>query len=345
MAEEERPVLDRVEQRRRYGVDCGDYIRFEAGSWSPGGEHLRQLTVRNVSQRTVKFKYELPRTKYFSMNFPTVMTLSPGMLTTLDVAFRPVKLEEYDDFVGFSVHVIEGGVAAVTGRFRVPVMARIAALKVEIPFGVDFGFCPTKETTLQRFMLHNCGQIDALFDWTVPAAGEHETPFTVQPESGALKAGASVELAASFFSTSASVYVTTAACTVRPNTEEQFAQALVETMKISGISKFTHLSVSEAELNFGEVLVGAPNTSRAPTEKEFVLRNRSLVRASFSIENVESDHDPRFFFSPLNGVVEAESTVTIKVRYSPLSAGTFTHDHHRFSKRILMLIVFVLQLV
>ncbi|KAG2525972.1 hypothetical protein JM18_004505 [Phytophthora kernoviae] len=319
MAEEERPVLDRVEQRRRYGVDCGDSIRFEAGSWSPGGEHLRQLTVRNVSQRTVKFKYELPRTKYFSMNFPTVMTLSPGMLTTLDVAFRPVKLEEYDDFVGFSVHVIEGGVTAVTGRFRVPVMARIAALKVEIPFGVDFGFCPTKETTLQRFMLHNCGQIDALFDWTVPAAGEHGTPFAVQPESGALKAGASVELAASFFPTSASVYVTTAACTVRPNTEEQFAQALVETMKISGISKLTHLSVSEAELNFGEVLVGAPNTSRAPTEKEFVLRNRSLVRASFSIENVENDHDPRFFFSPLNGVVEAESTVTIKADFRQIN--------------------------
>ncbi|GMF09788.1 unnamed protein product [Phytophthora lilii] len=102
-------------------------------------------------------------------------------------------------------------------------------------------------------------------------------------------------------------------------------------MKISGISKFTHLSASETELNFGEVLVGAPNTSRAPTEKEFILRNRSLVRASFSIENVESDHDPRFFFSPLNGVVDAESTVTIKVRYTPLSAGTFTCDHFDIS--------------
>ncbi|KAL4116217.1 hypothetical protein PRIC2_013215 [Phytophthora ramorum] len=326
---EARPVLDRVEQRRRYGLDCGNPIRFEAGAWAPGGEHARQLTVRNVSQRTIKFKYELPRTKYFSMNFPTVMTLSPGMLTMLDVAFRPVKLEEYDDFVGFHVHVIEGGVAAVSGRFRVPVVARIAALKVEIPHGVDFGFCPTKETTLQSFTLYNCGQIDALFDWTVPAAGEHGSPFAVRPESGRVKAGASIELTASFFPTSASVYVTTTACSVKPDTKESFApaQALVETMKISGISKFTHLSASERELNFGEVLVGAPNTSRAPTEKEFILRNRSLVRASFCIENVESDHDPRFFFSPLTGVVEAESTVVIKVRYTPLSAGTFTCDH------------------
>eukprot|EP00644_Phytophthora_capsici_P011475 jgi/Phyca11/118912/e_gw1.37.113.1 len=329
METEARPVLDRVEQRRRYGLDCGDSIRFEAGSWAPGGEHVRQLTVRNVSQRTIKFKYELPHTKYFSMNFPTIVTLSPGMLTTLDVAFRPVKLEEYDDFVGFHVHVIEGGVAAVSGRFRVPVVARIAALKVEIPHGVDFGFCPTKETTLQSFMLHNCGQIDALFDWTVPSAGEHGRPFAVQPESGRVKAGASIELTASFCPMSASVYVTTTACSIKPDSKESSApvQALVETMKISGISKFTHLSASETELNFGEVLVGAPNTSRAPTEKEFILRNRSLVRASFKIENVESDHDPRFFFSPLSGVVEAESTVTIKVRYLPLSAGTFTCDH------------------
>ncbi|KAF1776018.1 hypothetical protein GQ600_10225 [Phytophthora cactorum] len=312
------------EQRRRYGLDCGDVISFEAGSWAPGGEHVRQLTVRNVSQRTIKFKYELPRTKYFSMHFPTVMTLSPGMLTTLDVAFRPVKLEEYDDFVGFHVHLIEGGVAAVSGRFRMPVVARIAALKVEIPHGVDFGFCPTKETTLQSFMLHNCGQIDALFDWTVPAAGDHGRPFAVRPEFGRVKAGTSIELTASFCPSSASVYVTTTTCTVKSFAP---AHALVETMKISGISKFTHLSASETELNFGEVLVGAPNTSRAPTEKEFILRNRSLVRASFSIENVESDHDPRFFFSPLSGVVEAESTVSIKVRYTPLSAGTFTCDH------------------
>ncbi|KAG6614934.1 uncharacterized protein IUM83_08597 [Phytophthora cinnamomi] len=29
------------------------------------------------------------------------MALSPGMVMTLDVAFRPAKLHEYDDFVGF----------------------------------------------------------------------------------------------------------------------------------------------------------------------------------------------------------------------------------------------------
>lgn len=105
-----------------------------------------------------------------------------------------------------------------------------------------------------------------------------------------------------------------------------------ETMKVSGIGKFTHISASETELNFGDALVGSPTSAKASpglvaTEKELVLRNRSLVRASFRIQNVENDHDPVFFFTPTSGVIAPESTATIKVRYTPLSAGTFTCDH------------------
>ncbi|GLD93756.1 hypothetical protein PINS_up002361 [Pythium insidiosum] len=161
-------VLPRVEQQRHYGIDCGDAIEFAAGTWLPGGEHVKRIPVKNVSQRTLKFKYELPTTKYFSMDFPTLITLSPGMQTSLDVAFRPVKLEEYDDFVTFHVQIIEGGVVASSGRFRLPVLARIARLAIEVPRGLDFGFCPTAETTDQTFVVRNTGQIDAVFDWRVP---------------------------------------------------------------------------------------------------------------------------------------------------------------------------------
>uniref|UniRef100_K3WH51 Uncharacterized protein n=1 Tax=Globisporangium ultimum (strain ATCC 200006 / CBS 805.95 / DAOM BR144) TaxID=431595 RepID=K3WH51_GLOUD len=323
------PVLNRIEQQRHYGLDCGDSIRFDAGTWAPGGEHVKKISARNVSRRTIKFKYELPTTKYFSMEFPTAITLSPGMQTVLDVAFRPVKLEEYDDFVTFNVHIIEGGVVASSGKFKLPVIARIASLAVELPAGIDFGFCPTIETTDKVFSMRNSGQIDASFEWNIPGAGDHGSPFAVYPASGRVKAGETIELTASFCPNCASVYVATTACFVRPDDGESFASAtkLEKLMKISGISKFTHLSASESELNFGEILVGAPNIARAPTEKEFVLRNRSLVRAGFRIVNVESDHDPVFFFSPLQGVVDPESSLSIKVRYTPLSAGTFTCDH------------------
>ncbi|DAZ93440.1 TPA: hypothetical protein N0F65_003137 [Lagenidium giganteum] len=323
------PVLNRIEQQRRYGIDCGDMVSFDAGTWLPGGEHVKHITVKNVSKRSIKFKYELPSTKYFSMDFPMLTTLSPGMHTVLDVAFRPVKLEEYDDDVIFHVHMIEGGVTATSGKFRLPVMARIASLSINIPRGLDFGFCPTAETTDVRFQLLNDGQIDALFDWTVPGAGSHGEPFAVNPPTGCVRAGGTMELTASFSPVEASVFVATALCIVRPINAEAFVTAprKEQLMKISGISKFTHLSASETELNFGEILVGAQNTARAPTEKEFVLRNRSLVRATFQILNVENDHDPVFAFSPLSGVVPPESSLTVRVKYTPLSAGTFTCDH------------------
>lgn len=210
------PVLSRTEQQRRYGIDCGDAVRFEAGAWAPGGEHVQQIRVRNVSRRTLRFKVALPTTKYFSMAFPEARTLSPGMLATLDVVFRPVKLEEYDDFCVFHVRVVEGGVTATSGSFKLLVVARIAALAVELPAcGIDLGFCPTAETSRQAFQLRNTGQIDARFDWTLAGAGEHGNPFAISPASGCVRAGESVDLTASFCPSIASVYVTTAACLVR----------------------------------------------------------------------------------------------------------------------------------
>ncbi|KAJ0403998.1 hypothetical protein P43SY_001392 [Pythium insidiosum] len=318
-------------EHRHYGIDCGDAIEFAAGTWLPGGEHVKRISVKNVSQRTLKFKYELPTTKYFSMDFPTLITLSPGMQTALDVAFRPVKLEEYDDFVTFHVQIIDGGVVASQGRFRLPVLARIARLAIEVPRGLDFGFCPTAETTDQTFVVRNTGQIDAVFDWRVPGAGVHGRPFAVRPATGRVNVGQAVELTASFAPTCASVYVATTVCSARPVSDDGYdpSTCYEQEMKISGISKFTHIAASENELNFGDLFVATatPPSGASVNEKEFVLRNRSLVRASFQICRVENDCDPVFFFSPTHGIVPPESVLSIRVRYTPLSAGTFTCDH------------------
>jgi cilia- and flagella-associated protein 65 len=44
--------------------------------------------VRNVSSSTVKFKYKLPRSKYFSMEFPEPVSLMAGMSISLKVCLR-----------------------------------------------------------------------------------------------------------------------------------------------------------------------------------------------------------------------------------------------------------------
>ncbi|RHY40624.1 hypothetical protein DYB34_011655 [Aphanomyces astaci] len=83
------------------------------------------------------------------------------------------------------------------------------------------------------------------------------------------------------------------------------------------------------EAHFGELIVGGGSSLKHPTDKEFILRNRSLVRASFQIVPVETDHEPVFFFSPLRGVIPPEASVPITVKYTPLSPGTFTCDTFR----------------
>ncbi|OQS03825.1 hypothetical protein THRCLA_03886 [Thraustotheca clavata] len=323
----EEAVLNRVEQHRVFGIDCGDEILFAAGTWAPGGEHSKKLYVKNVSNKTIKFKYDLPRTKYFSMDFPLLITLSPGTSRMLDIAFRPVQYEEYDDFIRFTVNIIDGGVKATNGTFRLPVKARISMLRIDLPNGLDFGFCPTSETTDYVFQLRNTGQIDARFKWNLPDAGEHGRPFALTPATGEIKAGQVLDITSTFSPKSASVYVVTALLMAHELGETKQHQET--NMKISGIGKYAYFAASENELDFGEMLVGAPSTHKHPTEREFMLRNRSLVRASFQIVPMETDHEPLFFFTPLKGTIPPESELPIRVKYTPISPGTFTCDNFK----------------
>lgn len=65
-----------------FGIDCtgpcGDGILFKGGEWVPGGEYTQRLRVKNVSPKLKKLKYRLPTTKFFSLAYPEVITLSPG---------------------------------------------------------------------------------------------------------------------------------------------------------------------------------------------------------------------------------------------------------------------------
>ena len=80
-------------------------------------------------------------------------------------------LEEYSDFVEFSCE---------TGRFRVPLSARLATLSLStVPKQhLHFGLCPTNEFLEQPFTLVNDGQVTANFVFKT------EAPFSVTPRQG-----------------------------------------------------------------------------------------------------------------------------------------------------------------
>ncbi|KAI9324852.1 hypothetical protein BDR26DRAFT_964069 [Obelidium mucronatum] len=82
------PTPNKNERKVHYGIDCADLVHFT--HWEPGGEHVKSLVVKNVVMKTQKIKYKLPKTKFFSMDFPETVTLSAGMSWTIPITFRPV---------------------------------------------------------------------------------------------------------------------------------------------------------------------------------------------------------------------------------------------------------------
>ena len=53
-------IYSNIERIERYGIDCGDGLEWEGGSWTPGGEYIKRLLVKNVSGELQRLKYKLP---------------------------------------------------------------------------------------------------------------------------------------------------------------------------------------------------------------------------------------------------------------------------------------------
>ena len=102
------------------------------------------------------------------------------MHTEVDVVFRPVETQPYDDSVFIKVKD-----SPDEGGFHVPVRAFISKLILSVPSGIDIGFCPTHQITSDTFTVTNTGEVDAPFRWEVPA------PFVLEPMDGVIPVGKS----------------------------------------------------------------------------------------------------------------------------------------------------------
>ena len=219
--------LTRAERVRRFGVDIpADRLEWKAG-WQPGGEYTKQLVVKNVSTRVMKIKYRLPESKYFSMAFPETIKLTPGLAKVLEVHFRPIRLEEYDDVVEFLTE---------KGSFVVPIGAAIPQISSHVPTNLDFGFCPIAETGVKTFVVTNDGEVPIDFSWTF------EEPFTLTPASGSIGVGGTQTITARFAPTDGCVYVATCVCTVPGHTSHS--------MKLGGIGKFPFVEARAIRAQF-----------------------------------------------------------------------------------------------
>lgn len=76
-------MMSREKRAHIYGIDTADALVWS--KWTPGGEYLRTLTVRNITATTQKLQYKLPASKYFTMDYPVPLKLAAGTSVSLQV--------------------------------------------------------------------------------------------------------------------------------------------------------------------------------------------------------------------------------------------------------------------
>lgn len=88
---------------------------------------------------------------------------------------------------------------------------------------------------------------------------------------------------------------------------------------MSGIGKFPFVNLSNEKLDFESLTVGKESV------KTVSLRNYSLVKAAFSIEEINDDgKDKAFTLSIKGGIIKPGASQEITVTYCPSIVGQFT---------------------
>ena len=156
------------------------------------------------------------------------------MSVEIDVVFRPIKEEMYEDTIYFKLEELPVGTVlsdAPLRGFHVPVRALLSTLQAACPSGLDMGLCPTAETSERAFLIENTGEVPAPFVWNVPP------PFALRPVEGILAVGEAQEVIVSLHPTHASVFVARATCEVGRGVNAIKPSPVLE-MSLSAVGKF-----------------------------------------------------------------------------------------------------------
>ena len=296
----------RYERAHVWGIDCVERLTWRG--WEPGGSYVRTVTLKNVGKKALKVKYRLPQTKYFEMEFPETMKIQPGLSATVDVTFRPIRFEQYDDFIEFKV--------AGAGAFQVKVSALLPFISLKMPPAVDFGYGAVNELMQKDFTFVNDGDVAVSYKWAV------DLPFVFTPGEGSLEPGETGHVHAEFTPADATVNVVNAICALT----DQSGHALPTesyNCSVTAVGKYPYVRFSEPEIDFGEVMVGRT------VEQTVKLMNQSPVGASYEVARGETEHDHVFKCTgkgSQGGYLKQKSHEEFKVQFMPSMPGTFSSE-------------------
>ena len=296
----------RYERAHVWGIYCVERLTWRG--WEPGGSYVRTVTLKNVGKKALKVKYRLPQTKYFEMEFPETMKIQPGLSATVDVTFRPIRFEQYDDFIEFKV--------AGAGAFQVKVSALLPFISLKMPPAVDFGYGAVNELMQKDFTFVNDGDVAVSYKWAV------DLPFVFTPGEGTLEPGETGHVHAEFTPADATVNVVNAICALT----DQSGHALPTesyNCSVTAVGKYPYVRFSEPEIDFGEVMVGRT------VEQTVKLMNQSPVGASYEVARGETEHDHVFKCTgkgSQGGYLKQKSHEEFKVQFTPSMPGTFSSE-------------------
>lgn len=304
-----------------YGIDCEDEIIWR--EWQPGVESVHDLKLRNVSLVTQKLKVKLPQTKEFDMPYPESFKLAPGMEKSIPISFRPSQYEPHVDHV----EVITKG-----GSFRVTVKAVVKDIAITVTPFIDFGLCPTCESSKVVMDVFNTGTLPANLRWHAKA------PFSVRCPAPVIRVGQELRCTIEFHPKTAAVFDATLICEATKLPGDQRVQ-VDEDLKLSvdseakrcpvqvtGVGKVPHLCVpSNAKplVEFGSVFPGNR------VEKSVQVLNMTPVRGVFTARPLKASHEitplppMTFSVSPESGVVEPQCPVTLTFSFSSQTIKEF----------------------
>jgi hypothetical protein len=308
----------------RYGIEVPTGVTWR--EWEPGGEYTKQLTLKNVKFKTQKISYKLPESCHFTSLYPQPIVLSAGTSFALPLTFRPGTKTNYEEAIVFETP---------EGQFDVAMRAVLPQAKLSVPDSLNFGMCAVSDSTTITFQIANTSDVDTTFVWS------GKEPFSLQPDSGFLPSRSSFTITATFSPMAASVYEGLAVC--RFGDEEKQSM----TVKVEGIGKFPHLTVSVCGLKSKEWLSTNMNDVIYPketvidfgyvavettAEKWIELRNQSPVNTPFHITQsltAINSIDSVFTCSHYRGVVQPQSTEKIKVAFTPHTPDAHSVDYFK----------------
>ena len=232
------------------------------------------------------------------------MKIQPGLSATVDVTFRPIRFEQYDDFIEFKV--------AGCGSFQVKVSAVLPFISLKMP--------PTVDSLRRGERAHDQGlQLRQRRRRRRGVQVGRGLPFVFSPLQGELQPGQSAHVHAEFTPVDATVNVANAVCVLSDVSGHSLPEQSYA-CSVTAVGKYPYVRFSEPEVDFGEVLVGRS------VEQTVKLMNQSLVGTSYEVARGADDHDHVFRCTGKGGYLKQKSHEEFKLAFTPSMPGTFSSE-------------------